>query len=358
MTTYRLLHPMDATGQYIYAGIDVHQKSWQVSVYTIDGEHHTFSQPPEARVLIRYLRRTFPGARYRVVYEAGFSGFWLQHALTEAGIEALVVHPPDIPTTDKERRTKRNKLDARKLARMLRAGALSPIYIPSAQALDDRALVRYYVQLIKKRTRVKNQIKSHLYFFGIRLPEDIGHRYWSRRFIAWLETMVRLAAGGQTLRYLLDELAHLRRLQLETLQAIRQLSRGARYRDHVLRLTGLSGIGMLTAMTLLVELVDINRFNSLDQLASFVGLTPTTRGSGDHEQEGTLTPRRSRHLRRILIESAWVAVRNDPVLHEAFERCCQRMRKNQAIVRIARKQLSRIRYVLKQQRPLMAAPST
>lgn len=175
----------DFSDQYIYIGIDVHLKQWQVSIFTDYGEFKTFSQPGEAAVLISYLRRTFAGAHLCCAYEAGFSGFWLQQELERHGIEAIVVHPPDVPTSDKERRFKRNKSDARKLARELRSGKLKAIYVPTVAQLSDRALVRNRDRLMRKQTRVKNQIKGHLYFFGIALPES--RRYWSRAFLRWLE---------------------------------------------------------------------------------------------------------------------------------------------------------------------------
>ena len=107
------------------------------------------------------------------------------------------------------------------------------------------------------------------------------------------------------------------------------------------------GISTLTAMTLLTELYEITRFPSLDELSSYVGLIPETRGSGEKEYTGEITGRRHSQLRCLLIEASWVAVRKDPALLMAFHQSCKRMRKTKAIVKIARKLLNRIRYVLK-----------
>lgn len=353
--------PIDFSGQYIYTGLDVHRKKWQVSILTEHLEHKTYTQPPEPAVLVRYLKRTFPGARFRCAYEAGFSGFWLQQELTRQGVETIVVHPPDIPTTDKERRYKRNKSDARKLARTLREGSLHGIYVPSEEQLSDRALLRMRYRLVQKQTRVKNQIKGHLYFFGIVIPESFADRYWSRAFLDWLDALSRSnqlgSSGGLALGLYLKELQHLRLLLLETTRAIRALSRTERYREQVDHLIALSGLGVLGAMILMTEIGDIHRFKGLNELACYVGLAPTLEGSGEDETEGRLTPRRSKQLRRILIESAWVAVRNDASMAAAFEKLSRRMVKNQAIIRIARKQLNRIRFVLKHQCALMPQPS-
>jgi transposase len=98
---------------------------------------------------------------------------------------------------------------------------------------------------------------------------------------------------------------------------------------------------------LLTELSEINRFPSIDELTSYVGLIPDTEASGEKEHIGGVTQRSHSHLRWLLIEASWMAVRKDPALMMAFDQYCKRMRKTKAIVKIARKLLNRIRYVLK-----------
>lgn len=121
------------------------------------------------------------------------------------------------------------------------------------------------------------------------------------------------------------------------------------------RLVGISGISTLTAMIFLTELIDLARFRSLDTLAAYVGLIPGENSSGDERTITDITPRKNPYLRWVLIEAAWVAVREDPVLMLAFHHLSQRMPKNRAIIRIARKLLNRIRFVLKNQTPCDAA---
>ena len=86
---------LDFSGQHIYVGMDVHKKSWSVSIQTEQFEHKTFTQPPEVEKLTHYLQKTFPGATYHTVYEAGFSGFWLHDQLKEKGIDCMIVNPAD-----------------------------------------------------------------------------------------------------------------------------------------------------------------------------------------------------------------------------------------------------------------------
>jgi len=343
---------LDFTGQPIFIGLDVHKKSWSVSIHSAVCEHKTFTQPPEVDILVNYLRRNFPGASYRSVYEAGYSGFWVHDQLMEKGVACIVANPADVPTKDKERRTKRDRVDCRKLARSLRAGEIEGIYVPGRPKLEDRSLVRTRQSMVRKQTRCKNQIKGILFFYGIPLPEDGAERRWSGPFMRWLETLpMERASGEVALRMHLDELKHLRQIIARLDREIRVLAQTGEYGVQVRLLRTIPGISTLTAMILLTELQEISRFRSLDELASYVGLIPDTRSSGETEHTGELTKRRHAQLRASLVEAAWVAVRKDPALLMAFEESCQRMRKTRAIVKIARKLLNRVRYVLKNQTP-------
>src|SRR5512143_4141151 len=161
---------LDFEGQEIYVGMDVHKKSWSISIFTEEFEHKTFTQPPEVGTLVNYLKRTFPGASYKTVYEAGYSGFWIHDRLQEHGVQCLVVNPADVPTKDKERTKKTDRVDCRKLARSLRSGEIDGIYVPSRIKAEDRSLLRTRHSTVKKQTRCKNQIKSILCFYGIHIP--------------------------------------------------------------------------------------------------------------------------------------------------------------------------------------------
>ena len=341
---------VDFTGQDIYIGLDIHKKSWSVSILSQHCEHKTFSQPPEVDKLVSYLRRHFPGASYHCVYEAGCCGFWVHDQLKEQGIDCTVVNPADVPTKNKERRNKRDRVDCRKLARSLRSGEIEGIYVPCRSELEDRSLIRTRTSMVRKQTRCKNQIKSMLLFYGIPLPEQLLKSHWSRRFIRWVESIpMERATGDVALKIHLEELKHLRQIIASLNRAILAVARTEHYGMAVRLLKTVPGISTLTAMTLLTELSDSARFRSLDRMSSYVGLIPDTHSSGDKEHTGHITQRRHRQLRSLLIEASWVAIRKDPILLMAFAQYSKRMRKTRAIVKIARKLLNRIRYVLKNQ---------
>jgi transposase len=346
---------LNFSGQPIYIGLDVHKKSWSVSIFSEQGEYKTFSQTPKAETLVQYLQHHFPGAQYRSVYEAGYCGFWVHDQLREQGIQNIVANPADIPTQDKERRNKRDRVDCRKLARGLRSGDIKGIYTPPRWKLEDRSLIRTRLSMGRKQGRCKNQIKSMLLFYGVEIPEqrEIGH--WSRRFIRWIEGIqMERTSGNIALKIHLEELCHLRQIIAKLNRAIVALARTDQYRWWISLLKTIPGISTLGAMILLAELYEITRFRSIDELCSYVGLIPDTHGSGEKEHVGGITQRHHSYLRWLLIEASWVAVRKDPVLLESFQEYCKRMRKNKAIIKIARKLLNRIRYVLKNQAEYVA----
>ena len=341
---------LDFSNQDIYLGIDVHKKQWNVTILLQDIAHKTFSQPPDTEKLYNYLSKNFPGGNYHSAYEAGFCGFWPHRQLKSLGIDSIVVNPSDIPTNDKERKQKEDKRDSRKLAKTLRSGDLEAIHVPESKTEHDRHLIRFRATLVKEHIRFKNRIKSILYYYGVAIPEEFSgsKKHWSKNFINWLRT-IRLEeeSVNYVIEGLTDQCEHLREKILDITRVIRKLARSGYYNENVDLLISIPGIGLLTAMTLLTELEDINRFENLDHLISYVGLIPTTNSTSDNERIGDITPRRNKSLRNLLIESAWVAVRSDPALMMKFNELCKRMKTNRAIIIIAKKLLNRIRYVLK-----------
>jgi transposase len=349
---------IDFNGQNIYVGFDVHLKSWKVTIMTEKLTHKTFSQPPSPEALHRYLEKTFPGGTYHSAYEAGFCGYWIHNKLKEFGVNSMVVNPADIPTTEKEKVQKDDARDSNKIARSLRNGDLKPIHVPSLKTLEDRGLVRTRATLVKDMTRYKNRIKSFLYFHGIEYPEVFAAptTHWSNRFIKWLEDIeLSTPSGKASLNAFLTQSKNLRGSILQITKQIRELAKTDEYEKQQQLLRSIPGIGILTAMIILTEIETINRFATFDQLCGFIGLVPSTNTSGEHEGVGDITPRGHSSLRTAIIESAWIAARRDPALNKSYHDYCKRMEPNKAIIRIARKLTSRIRFVLKNTQPYVCS---
>jgi len=340
----------DFSGQNIYVGFDVHLKSWKVTIMTEELTHKTFSQDPNPKLLHTYLEKNFPGGIYHSAYEAGFCGYWIHNSLKSLGINSIVVNAADIPTTNKEKVQKEDARDSRKIAKALRSGDLTPIYVPSLKTLEDRCLLRTRSTLTKDLARYKNRVKSFLHFHGIEIPEQFNRSkgQWTRNFIKWLEAIeLTELSGKQSLDAYVLSSKNLRESVLQTTRHIKKLSETEVYSSKVELLRSIPGIGLLTAMTLITELETIDRFSDFDKLCNFIGLVPSTHSSGDNDIVGDITPRGHSVLRAAIIESAWVAVRFDPALLLSYHNYCKRMEPNKAIIRIAKKLLSRIRFVLR-----------
>jgi transposase len=108
-------------------------------------------------------------------------------------------------------------------------------------------------------------------------------------------------------------------------------------------------------MIILTELGDISRFKNLDKLCSFIGLVPMTNSTGENEKTGGITVRRNKILRTAIVESSWIAIRNDPALMLVYQKLTKRMEPQKAIIRIAKKLVNRILYVLKNKKPYVQA---
>ena len=343
-------YELNFTGHNIYVGMDVHLKSWTVTIRTEHLEHKKFTQPPNAQVLYNYLTRNFPGATYHSVYEAGFCGFWVHRQLEALGIHNIVVNAADVPTKQKEKVQKDDPVDSRKLARSLSSGDLDAIYVPSESTLEERALVRMRFTLVKDMNRFKQRIKSFLYQFGIPYPERFSNSgHWSKNFMKWLKEEVHLSeeSGQQTLNIQIQEVEEQRKLLLLVNRHIKALAAKEKYASHVELLKTVPGIGLITAMTLLTEIETIERFENTDHFAGFVGLVPSKHDSGEVKKNGEMTFRGQAKLKKTIIESAWIAARRDPVLSLAYNNYVKKMEPNKAIIRIARKLLNRIYVVLK-----------
>lgn len=330
-------------GQIIYVGIDVHKKQWTVTTQHCGHAQKTFTMDPEAERLADYLNRNFPDAEYRSVYEAGFCGFEAHRALCRLGVQNIVINPADVPTSGKEREKKNDNSDSRKLARELENGSLESIYIPEPENLILRNLKRREDQIAENLARIKNRIKGHLNFIGL-------------KFISWAGGSLKSMEENAKKRHdyaLLSDLREYRYLRLERLQIIRdeQECLKSLNREQIQEnLQSIPGIGFRTALALQAELWDMKRFKSIDHLNSYVGLAPHTYGSGENITV-KCGNRKKKQLHHLMIEAAWRAVRYNLEYKARYGLLVSRgMNSQKAIVVIAKKLMQTIMAVWLQNR--------
>jgi transposase len=250
--------------------------------------------------LIRRLQSKGPHLVF--VYEAGPCGYWLYRYLTKKGYVCSVVAPSLIPKKAGDR-VKTNRRDAIKLARLMRSGDLTPVYVPAVEDEAIRDLCRAREDVIRDLKAAKFRLKAFLLRQDIRYA---GRATWGPAHLRWLSEVVCPTPAQQIVfqeyvQVVTEHTARLHRLE-QQLQAQVQTWRLAPVVD---ALQGLRGVQFTVAVTAVAELGDLTRFENPRQLMSYLGLTPSEYSSGEHRRQGGITKTGNSHARRALIEGAW-----------------------------------------------------
>jgi len=328
----------------VFVGIDLHKSNWTLTAICQGELVYDGTIPADFTRLHSILSR-FGQARVHTVYEAGGFGFWLHDQLLEEGYESVVTPPSLVPRLGG--RVKTDRRDSRKLATMLAAGFLKRVYVLSPEERADRELVRTRNQIERHRKRTQAQIKAKLLFHGVSKPENLNDR-WSQEYLRWLEN---IPWPYQNLKTSMGHLLHLFRYldgQYKAMnREIGQLARTEKYRERVRILTTVPGIAVYTAMSILVELQDVERFRRAEEIASFLGLTPSQYTTSQRTRFGHITRCGNVHLRKALIESSWTLIRYDKAMMRKYEHLRRQTGSGKkAIVAIARTLAIRIRRLL------------
>lgn len=290
----------------IFVGLDVSKESHAVAVAESgrDGEirsHGAISSDPSAvRRLVRKLER--PGVRLRFCYEAGPTGYGLKRQIEELGHECAVIAPSLIPRRPGER-VKTNRRDAVKLARLFRAGELTEIWTPDEAHEAMRDLVRARESAVKDRTRKRQEIRSFLLRLGKRYP---GRKAWGTKYFRWLQTLsFAWPAQHAVLQEMILAEGQCRERVARLERAIEDSLRDWSLAPVVERLQALRGVRLICAVTFMVEVGDVRRFESPRRLMAYLGLVPSERSTGDAVRRGGITKTGNARVRRALAESAW-----------------------------------------------------
>jgi len=284
-----------------WAGLDVHAA--KVVAAVVDGESGELRirrLGGDADAVASFLAG-FPGP-VRATYEAGPTGFGLARALERAGVGCVVAAPGKIPVAPTDH-IKTDRRDAEKLVRLLMAGGLSPVRVPTLgeEALRDLVRAREDVRLDLNRAR--HRLLKLLLRHGLRFEAG---RNWTVRHRQWL-AQVRLGepAAQATLHDYLGAVDALvvRRGALEG--PIEELVPSSPWADEVARLRCMRGVKTLTAIGLCAEVGNWARFPRPAQVMSYLGLVPSEQSSGEQRRQGSITKSGSQHGRRLLVEAAW-----------------------------------------------------
>ena len=332
-----------AHGEELFIGIDLHKQRWHVTIRTREVELFSASIPGTWESLVRILDR-YPGPSLQAVYEAGYFGLRLHDRLVERGILCIVT-PPSLVPQEYGNRVKTDRRDSRKLAHLLAKGLLKRVWVPSEEELYHRQVIRRRRQLIRDRVRTQSRIKAELRFYGVHLEEPRGH--WTQMYFESLRNFrFENRWMQESFNCLLDQYEFLTAQINKQTKLLQELSETPMYRTRVGILLSIPGVGLISAMELLLELQDVSRFRRAEQLAAYVSLTPSQYSSADKVRMGRITGIGKNTLRSLLVEASWTLIRKDQAMREKYDRIKIRSGGKRAIVAIARTLLLRMRRML------------
>jgi len=236
------------------------------------------------------------------VYEAGPCGYWLYRYLTRKGLACHVVAPSLIPRKPGDR-VKTDRRDAVMLARLMRSGDLSSIYVPGIEDEALRDLSRGREDAMRDLKATKYRLKAFWLRQDIRYE---GRANWTAAHLRWLSEVVCPTPPQQIVfheyvRAVTEQHERLQRLE----RALPDQVRSWRLYPVVEAIQALRGVELTSAIILIAELGDLTRFDTPRKLMSYLGLTPSEYSSGERRRQGGITKAGNTHARRALVEGAW-----------------------------------------------------
>lgn len=287
-----------------YVGIDSSKKMNQVAML-LPGKRESIewkssNNTKSIKQLLRKLSKEKQN-KIKVCYEAGPTGYGLQRQFMAAGIDCIVIAPSLVPVKPGER-IKTDRRDARKLAELLRAGLLTEVHPPSEEEESVRDLCRCREDAREDAMRLRHRMNKFL------LRRSVGYpgKSWTKAHREWLRALSFNKEADQVVfDDYLKAIEHVEE-RLRTLEdKLTEISQREPYAYPVGWLRCFRGIDTITAMTIVSELHDFRRFHSARELMAYVGLVPSEDSTGERRRRGGITKAGNKHVRRVLIESAW-----------------------------------------------------
>jgi transposase len=289
-----------------YVGMDAHKLSIAVAVlYPGRAEAVTFQIPNEVsavRRMVRKIEREAPG-EVRFCYEAGPCGYTLQRQIDASEKSSCAVIAPSMIPRKPGDKIKTDKRDALKLANLHKAGMLNEVVAPTPEDEAVRDLVRGRDDARADQVRCRNRISGFLLRRGLGYP---GKKAWTAAHRRWLKALPFEDPADRALfdDYLLafEQVEERLRGFDAHIEVVAQRERYARY---VAWLRCFRGVDTLTAVSVLAELHDFERFRTARALMAFLGLVPSEYSSGQSSQRGPITRAGNKQVRRLLVQAAW-----------------------------------------------------
>jgi len=314
-----------------YVGMDIHKRTIRAEVKDSTGRTIQRQTIRARRESLREWASGVPGP-FMATFEATLFTGWVYDEMIRHAEKVRVANPQLLHYISKTKK-KSDKLDAGKLADLLRVDMIPECYMLPEDARMLRELLRYRHWLIRECTRFKNKITGQLMTHGVEYDGSRIHRKrYFREFARTLEADKRLVEMLQFSRGQLEVLSELERRVMRLLYTDPGLS------ARVELLTSIPGVGEITALTWALEVWDPHRFSNSKKAISFCGLCSAQRESAGHEVRGPLSKQRNKRLQWVLVEASKIAVHRlgVPELVAVYERTAAQKNKNAATIAVAR----------------------
>jgi transposase len=322
-----------------YVGFDAHKKYTFFTQMDASGQIRRQGKLANDRdALATFFAKIEEPAR--VVIEATMNWYHLYDLLESLEIPVTLAHPLRTRAIA-EAKVKTDKVDSTILAHLLRTDLIPAAYIPPQEIRDLRELLRYRAALVKLQTMVKNRAHAILLKHGYQSPYTDTFGTQGR---AWLGTLALRPVYQQALQGFLTVLDT---LQAQIQEASRTVDQQAKATPIAQKLCTLPGVGRYTALLVLAEIGDIQRFPDPKHLVSYAGLAPRVHQSGGRVYTGHISKQGSSWLRWILVEAAIRAGHLPGRYQTLYERIAQRKGRKLARVVVARELLTTIYWLLR-----------
>jgi len=287
-----------------YVGLDVHKETTSIAVISEKNFKPDFEKtiPSDNKQIFKFFKKLGNPENILSSYEAGCTGFGLQRFLEKSGITCYIAAPGQIPRKSSER-IKTDRKDALKLARLLKAGEIIPIYIPTKQDEYVRDYLRARGDMQLELKHNKQRLLNFLLRHGLKYHNT---SYWTKIHKKWSKSLeFQNEFMKDTFKTYFLQVCDLEMKLSEMDNKINEIAQQDEYTDRVARLRCFKGIEYFTALSLIVEIGDFHRFRSAGEFMAFLGIIPSEKSSGNKKYKGGITKTGNSNLRRLLIEVAW-----------------------------------------------------
>ena len=329
-----------------YIALDIHKHYCVIAGVDREGRVVLQAVRVEHADLEGWLKKNLRSTDQAVIEST--TNAWHVYDLLSPLVERVLVANPIKVKQIAQARVKTDIRDTLILARLLAANLVPDVWVPPAHVRELRQLLSQRRQLVETHTQIVNRMHSVAHRHH--LSHARGKRF-NEKTTAWQKDK-RLSKIEQfQLELEMENRAYIEKQISRIGKEVAQMSHQKPWAESMTYLMQLPGFGVITGMTVLAAIGEIQRFDSARHLASYSGLTPGLEQSGTKYNEKGITKEGRKELRWALVEVAQRAVKSDPLWTRRFQELQKRMHRNQAIVAIARRLLELVWYVLTRRQP-------